>query len=102
MITFYEADGLDLRVSPVVFDPGSSITTLIGAVVEAHAKIFGDVVLVGTGTVLSATAARVVFAPWVLTPGEYELHVRATPPGTTGQTIFADNMDVIASIKPRP
>ena len=54
MITFYEADGLDLRVSPVVFDPGSSITTLIGAVVEAHAKIFGDVVLVGTGTVLSA------------------------------------------------
>ena len=102
MILVYEADGLNLLVSPVVFEAGSGIATLIGAVVEAHIKVFGATVFVGAAVVVSANEVRAVFAPWVLTPGDYTLHVRATPTGTAGQTIFDEAVLVKPSIKPRP
>lgn len=93
----HEADGIDLLVSPISFDPGTA-STMIGAVVKAYAKnTKTGQAYAGTATVVSATSIRAIFTPGSIPEGLYSVQVIATPDGYQPQTIYDEQWRVKAS-----
>ena len=97
--TIFEADDLVLRV-PVTFEPGSLITTLVGATVEAFAARPGGALVLGAVSV-SGEEAMVTFDGFSFVPGHHELQVVVTKTGQS-QTVASADLEVRRSLKPRP
>lgn len=95
--TTFEADGIDVLISPITFDPGTA-TTMVGAVVKAYAlNTKTGAAITGTATVVSATSIRATFASGTVPAGLYEVQVIATPTGYQPQTIYAETWRVSKS-----
>lgn len=97
-ITAFEADDLTIRLT-VGFLPGSDITSLVGAVVEARARSTSGATIPATSCVVTGPNGLVaVFADGVLDAGIYTLQIRATVSGIT-QTIAEKTIEVRRSIR---
>lgn len=99
----YEADGIDLLISPVEFDAASGVTTLVDgtAAVDAINQVT-RVKTAGVATITTATSIRCVIEGWMLAPGNYSVQVRATPLGYAQQTVAEVTFNVKASAGPSP
>lgn len=98
----YESDGLVLDAT-VTFQVGAVITSTAGCTVEAHARpVNGGSVVVGVGSVLSATKIRATFAQWAFVAGDWRVQCRLIPAVGNGQVVSDDLLTISHSIKPRP
>lgn len=97
----YTTDGIDLRCT-VTFAPDAGASTLTGGAVVGWARNLQTNVsyVANTANVVSATKARARWNPGSLPAGKYLVQVAATPLGYDIQTIFADEIQVLAAAGP--
>lgn len=98
----YVADGIDLLVSPVIFDLASGAVTLIGGTCAAWAKnqIGGPGIAATSVVIEGANSIRAKWAPSSLAAGKYTVHVLAAPSGFAVQTVSDSEWQINASVGP--
>lgn len=92
----YRLDDLIVAV-PVTFDPGSPVTTLIGATVECFARS-GTVTVQANSVAVTATVATVTFADGTLSVGNWVFQVVVTA-GAFTQTVAEFSAPVLESFR---
>lgn len=85
----YTSEPLDFLLT-VDFDPGASVSTLIGATVRADAISDRGTKVTGSASVIDATKLRVTFAAGALSVGRYEVQVLVSPPGVAAQVVSSE------------
>lgn len=97
----YTTDGIDIRCK-VTFAPDAGASTLTGGTVVGWARNLqtGVTYAANTATATSATRARARWNPGSLPAGKYLIQVAVTPLGYDIQTVFADEIQVLAAAGP--
>ena len=104
MDAVFEADGFARDVT-VTFEPGALITTLIGSTAECHARPINagaSATVAGAATILSASVVRAIWPAWSVPTGMIAIQVRVIPPSGNAQTVYTEEIEVQASLRPRP